>query len=248
MRTAIPVVMMLAVASMAWAQTDPPLIVRHAHYFVIVNDADGLPSIKVQSRAYYTYPDDLEVQVIDDQSRVIAERIVAMGGSMELTVPGPPVPLYLAMASPGMNGVIFDCDRPWGIVAAGSYGLGSSGKAPPLHLYVPPECEQLAIKAQATSPREGIRLVVTDSTGAEVLVIDGEADALVQEDVTVAPAERGKVWTLTLSDPQSCDARLDDIQLWVEGYVAPLLWPDAQWAATHGPMVWQRHKAVLDGQ
>jgi len=248
MRQVILMVLIVAAPGATWAQTDPPLVVRHGHYFVVVNEGDGTPTISAQSRAYYTYPDDLEVQVIDDHSRIVLERIVAMDGSMEQQIPDEPAPLYLVLAEPGMNGVIFGADRPWGVVAAGSYGLGSSGKAPVLYLYVPPECEQLNINARATSPREGIRLVVTDSQGGEVLVIDGEADALVEEQMAVPESERGKVWTFTLSDPQTAEARLDDIQLWVEGYVAPLLWPDAAWAGTHGPMIWQRHKAELDAE
>ncbi|MCD6361166.1 MAG: hypothetical protein J7M38_09895 [Armatimonadetes bacterium] len=248
MRRAIPLVLIAVVVGVACAETDPPLVVRHAHYFVIAGDADEAPTISAQSRSYYTYADDLKLRVTDDQSQVRLQRTVALGGSMEQRIPGDPAPLYLVMADPGMNGVIFDCDRPWGVVAAGGYGLGSNGKAPPLHLYVPPECEKFTVEVRANSPREGLRLVVSDPEGAEALVIDGEADELVREEIVVPAAGRGKVWTFTLSDPQTVEARLDDIQLWVGGYVAPLLWPDASWAEAYGPMIWQRQKAVLDAE
>lgn len=246
MRRATAVTLMALVLTAAWGQTAPPLVVRHGHFFVIVNDGAGLPTVTAQSRSFHTYSDDLKVQVIDDKSNVVLQRAVALGGQLQQQIPGAPAFLYLVLADPGMNGVVLDCDRPWGVVAAGSYGLGSSGKTPVLYLYVPPECERVTVKVQASSPREGLRLVVTDSSGAELLVIDGEADTPVQEQIAVPAAERGKVWALTLSDPQTCDARLDDIQLWVDGYLAPLLWPRAEWAAQHGPLVWQRHKAVLD--
>jgi len=241
-------VMLLVMATVALAQAPTDFMVRHTHYFVICNDADTAPTISVQSRGVYTYPDALKLRVIDDQSEVRMQRVVALGGSLEQQIPGPAAPLYLVIAEPGMNGVIFGCDRPWGIMASGSYGLGSSGKVPPLHLYVPPECESFTIKAQATSPGEGLRLVVQQPDGAEALVMDGEFDAAEEHKVEVPAPARGEVWALTLSDPQTADARLDDIQLWVDGYLAPLLWPSQEWAEVEGPKVWLRQKAVLDQQ
>ena len=49
-------------------------------------------------------------------------------------------------------------------------------------------------------------------------------------------------------NPQTVEASLDDMMLFLDGYLAPLLWQDRSWAEKHGPVIWQRHKAVLDEQ
>ena len=223
-------------------------MVRHEHYFVVVNQGDHTPTISARSKSYYRYAEGLSLQVIDDQAEVRLETMLPLGADMSEAIPGAAAPFYLVIADPGYNGITFDADRPWGVVAAGRWGLGSNSVVPQMYLYLPPECESFSITCDAPSPNEGGRVTVFTPDGEERLVMDGEFDEAVTEEIAVPAEQRGKVWSLTWAKPQTVEAGLDDIALFLDGYLAPLLWPDASWAEKHGPAIWQRHKMVLDEQ
>ncbi len=234
-----------------YAADQPTLVVRHEHYFVVVGaatEAEAPPTITARSKSYYRYIEGLSLQVIDDQAEVRLETVVPLGGEMSEAIPGPAAPFYLVIANPGYNGVIFDADRPWGVVAAGGRGLGTNGPVPQLYLYVPPECEAFKVTCDAPSPNEGGRVTILDPDGTEALVMDGEFDKAATEEIGVPAQQRGKVWSFTWAKPQTVKANLDDIAVSLDGYLAPLLWPNPSWAEKHGPTIWQRQKAVLDAK
>ena len=249
MRTTIPLtlVAMLA-AGMALAVDDATLVVRHEHYFVIVNAEDTAPTISVQSKAYYTYGDALEIVATNPEGKRLLRTLVPLTGNQTLQIPGEVAEMYLVVARPGMNGVIFDCDRPWGVAATDIWGLGSNNDVPPMYLYVPPECEELTLNISAPSPREGGRIRVLRPDGGEALVMDGEFDEPQEQTIAVTEDARGRVWSLLWDAPQTVPGSLDDINVTVSGYLAPLLWPKAEWAAEYGPEIWTRHKAAIDGE
>jgi len=226
------------------AADSPPLVVRHQHFFVVVNDAGGAPKLSVKSKGFFTYPHGLALQVIDDRSAVRFQTRLALGAELSRGIPGPSAPRYLVIADPEMNGVIFGVDRPWGIVASASHGMGSSGAVPQMFVYIPPECERFTVTAHAPSPREGGRVTVSRPDGAEALVLDGEFDTPLTKAVTVPADQRGKVWSLRWSKPQTAAAALDDIVVSLDGSLAPLLWKERAWAQKHGPAVWEAHRAA----
>lgn len=228
-------------------QRPPPLIVRHTHYFVVVNPGDTAPTVSVRSKPFFRYTNGLGLEVIDNQGTSRLEKALPVGAHVNVAVPGPVAPYYLVVAKPGMNGVTFAADRPWGIVA-GDRGVGSNGPVPRMHLYVPAECEAFSVTCHAPSPREGGRLTVLDPDGTEALTMDGELDAAETRDVPVPSEHRGKVWSLTWDKPRTAKANLDDIEVTVDGRLAPLLWPKRAWAVTHGPDLWRRHREALDSQ
>ena len=201
---------------------------------LLVNAAGTAPSVSLQSRTFFTYSDVVQYQVIDDRDAVRLEGVLPVHERLTKAVPGAAAPLYLIAANPGMNGVAFDADQPWGVVA-GNQGLGSNGPVPPLFLYVPPECEQFKLTCDSTSPNEGARVTVRRPDGAEAAVMDGEFDQPETRTVAVPPEGRGKVWTFTWGRPQSVKAALDDVVVTLDGALAPVLWPRADWAEKHGP-------------
>ncbi len=249
MRTATALVLtVILAAGTALAADGPPLVVRHEHYFLVINDDLGTPTIGVESRGYYTYGQALEVLVTDDQAATRLRAYIPLRDSRTMTIAGEPAPIYLVTARPGYNGVIFECDHPWGVAATGTWGLGSNGRVPQMYIYLPPECEEMNIKALATSPREAGRITVLRPDGSEALVMDGEFDTAEERAVAVPAEMRGQVWSITWAKPQSVPGSLDDINVTVSGYLAPLLWINPDWAQAHGPMVWARHKAVIDSE
>ncbi len=244
---ALTVTAVLAAAT-AFAADGPSLVVRHEHYFLIVNDDLTTPTISVESRGYYTYGQALEIMASDDQATTRLRAFIPLRDSRTAEIPGEPAPIYLVTARPGYNGVIFDCDHPWGVAATGRWGLGSNGRVPQMYIYIPLECEEMTISALATSPKEAGRITVLQPDGNEALVMDGEFDKAEEQAVAIPAAMRGQVWSITWAKPQSVPGSLDDINVTVSGYLAPLLWTNPEWAQTHGPTVWERHKAVLDAQ
>lgn len=220
------------------------LVVRHTHYFLVVNDSTDTPTVAVQSRGFFTYADGLTLEILDNTANARLETRLPVGAALTRAIPGPAAPYYLLVAKPGMNGVVLDVDRPWGIVAGGM-GVGSNGYVPRMFLYVPGGCEELVVTCHATSPNEGGRITVLDPDGRAALAMDGEFDAAQTETVSVPAPARGKVWSFTWDRPKTVKANLDDIVVTLDGQLAPLLWPSELWAADHGPAVWQRHKAAL---
>ena len=239
-----PVLALLATAALA--QT-PPLVVRHSHYFVVVNPGPTAPVLTLTSRAFYTYADTLAATVSDPDGAVRLDLQVLLGTSWRGAIPGPVAPLYLVTARPGMNGVIFGADRPWGVVANGA-GLGSNGPVPVLYLYVPPECAAFTVTCAAASLNEGARLTVCQPDGTAALVLDGEFDRPETREITGPAPARGQVWSLAWAAPQSVKAALDDVETTITGPLAPLLWPEREWAASHGPMVWARQREATARQ
>jgi len=228
-------------------RAQPPLIVRHTHYFVIVNSGDTAPTFSVQSKPFFRYTDGLGLEVIDNQTTPRLEKALPIGAQVKIAIPGPVAPYYLVIAKPGMNGAAFAADRPWGVVAGGR-GVGSNGPVPRMYLYVPTECGSFNVACHAPSPREGGRLTVLKPDGTEALTMDGEFDTAETRSIPVPSEHRGKVWSLAWGKPRTTEAGLDDIEVTIDGRLAPLLWPDRAWAAKHGPEMWRRHREALDSQ
>lgn len=229
------------------AQKTTELVVRHSHYFVVVNDTDSAPTVSARSKSFFRYPEGLALEVIDDQAVVRLQTMLPLGTEVSKQIPGPVAPFYLVVAKPGMNGVVFDADRPWGIVV-GNQGMGSNGAVPRMYLYVPQDCPRFTITCLANSPNEGGRVTVLKPDGADAVALDGEFDSSESREIRVLPEHRGKVWSFIWAKPRTVTASLDDLVVILTGNFAPLLWQKREWAVTCGPVMWQRHKAALAAQ
>jgi hypothetical protein len=90
--------------------------------------------------------------------------------------------------------------------------------------------------------------MIDDPTGAEVAVMDSTFDDREETAVEVPEAHRGAVWTLRWSAPQVAEGGLDDINTFVSGELAPVLWPTQEWAEAYGQGLWERHRAAVNAQ
>ncbi len=229
----------------AMAQDAPDLVLRNPHYFVIVGDAETAPTITMECRSFFARTSGMNVEVSDPDGEVRLKTSALVGQSLTKQVPGEPAELYLVSANQGSNAVIFDCDRPWAVYAGGRIGVGANGPVPEMFLYVPEETERFTLRISAVSPQEGGRVTLHRPDGSEALVMDGEFDAEEQQEVEVPEELRGQAWSLTWATPQTVDARLEDINVFVEGDLTPLLWIERGWAEEFGETIWQRHKVAL---
>jgi len=57
----------------------PTLIVRHTHYFVVVNPADMAPTVSVRSKPFFRYTDGLELEIIDHEATPRLEKALPIG-------------------------------------------------------------------------------------------------------------------------------------------------------------------------
>ncbi|MEA3400419.1 MAG: hypothetical protein U9R79_04165 [Armatimonadota bacterium] len=233
---------------MPWAvqaQEQPELVVRNPHYFVIVGDGERAPTVSVQVRSFFDKTQGLKLEVSDPAGSIRLNTTVMVGEQATRRIPGEPAELYLASANMDSNGIVFSCDRPWAVYAAGRTGLGSNGAVPEMYLYVPEETEAFTVRVSAVSPNEGGRVTLHHPDGSVALVMDGEFDTEEERQVEVPEALRGRAWSLTWAEPQTADASLQDINVYIEGPLTPLLWIEREWAEAHGEMLWERHRAAL---
>lgn len=245
MRAIMLTVAALLLAGACRAQERPELVLRNTHYFVVVGDGRTAPTIDLQARQYYANAGALSVLATDPAGETRLQFLVPMGERVSRPIAGPPAELYLVTTEMALNGVVFGADRPWAVYAGGTVGFGSNGAVPEMYLWVPPATERFALRVRANSPREGGRVVLHRPDGSEALIFDGELDAEERQEVEVPADCRGAVWSLTWADPRTAQARLDDVNVFVEGELTPLLWPEREWAAAHGEQLWQRHQAAL---
>ena len=230
-----------SMAPAADAQQVVSPVLRHTHYFVVLGE-DAAPTIHIDTHAFYNYPDDVTVQITDRTGKLRFEGRAPIGTAIETTIPGPPADSYLVVAEPGYNGITFRADHPWCVFAGGRWGLGTNRDVPRMYLWVPEECEQFKVVAHAPSPGESGRIEVIDPSGAVAAWMDSTFDEREETVIDVPPGRRGAVWSLTWSKPQVAEGGLDDIQTWIEGELAPVLFPLAEWAERYGQLLWERHR------
>ena len=138
--------------------------------------------------------------------------------------------LYLVYANPMINGVRFGVNRPYAILANAHHRLGLNKPRGRLYFYVPVTCEKFRVVSQCASPREGARVEVYDADGKKAGEVDGELDEATPIDVTVVPAQRGRVWSVAFKRPQTKGCGLDDLNVHFEGELPGLVTPRAEWA------------------
>ena len=204
-------------------------IYRHGHYFLIWGSGRSSPRIKLRCVGFYIYPAALEYQVIDSRSHVLVSDQIARGTSTELK--GLPLSrLYLVYANPGLNGVDFGVDRPYGIVADTTRPLGLNKPQGRLFFYVPTGCNRFRVVVQSNSPREGGRVEVCSPDGQRVGEADGELDEPTPIKVQAPESCQGRVWSLRLMKPTAKGLHLDDLNVHLEGELPHLVAPKAEWA------------------
>jgi len=117
---------------------------RHEHFFLVWNDAKEPPTFTLGSKQFGKYPDTLSYQVIDADSRMLAEGEVPLNSRQKITGLSPS-PKYLVAADPGYNGVTIETAQPYGIVGSRQHPLGLNRPMGCLFLYVPAGCDRFGI-------------------------------------------------------------------------------------------------------
>jgi len=211
---------------------------RHNHFFLVWNESGTSPRVSLQGVKYGKYTDGLQYRMVNADSRVLKKGEVGAGERVEVS-DLPPSARYLVAADPGYNGVVFAVDRPYGIVARQSYPLGLNHPSGCLYFYVPPACRSFRVGVQCASPKEGARIVVRRPDGSQAAEFDGELDEVILREVTVPEECPGSVWALEFLEPTAPGTYVDDVNVFLEGELPPLVAPRKDWAARIGKEVWR---------
>lgn len=236
-----------ALGAAGYAQEVTSPVLRHIHYFVVL-PGNHAPTIRVDTRPFYTYGEGVTIEIDDRAGNVLFEGMAPLGQSLERTVATGGSDALLVVADPGYNGIVFSADAPWCVYVGGMWGLGTNRAVPPMSLWVPPDCMRFTVRAHAPSPGESGRVMVSDPSGTEVAVLDGELDEPEEIEVEVPAEQRGAIWTLSWGAPQTAGGSLDDLNTFVSGELTPVLWPTAEWAEEFGQMLWERHRAAVEDE
>ncbi|NOZ21610.1 MAG: hypothetical protein GXP25_11060 [Planctomycetes bacterium] len=209
---------------------------RHEHFFLVWNDQKKSPTFTLITKRFGKYHDGLSYQVIDAESNVLAEGQIPYNSKRNIA-PLPFSPKYLIAADPGYNGMTMQTDRPYGIVGSKQHPLGLNHPTGRLFLYVPAGCTEFTIVAKSASPREGAWVKVLRPDGQLAGEAEGELDGDTPIKITVPDDCRGKVWAVEFDKPKTPNVGLDDLNLFVEGKLAPLFIPKKEWAERYGKTV-----------
>lgn len=220
------------------------LLFRHLHFFVLIADLPQAPTLHLQTKQYYTYSDPVRLNLFNAQGDRLVQTAFPVGTTLDRALPAGGTAqtptLYLAQVDPGMNGAILTSDCPWAVLGSANHMMGVNGPGPQLYFYVPPDCAQFTLGAQSVSPNEGARLTVLDPDGKPAGVLDGELDREETLKMTVPPAARDRLWSLTWAKSETSKAALDDLNFWLDGDLTPLLFPQRDWAEKYGKLLWER--------
>ena len=214
---------------------------RHGHMFLVWNEAGGAPKITLSSLLFAKYTDGLEYKMIGADSKVLTSGEMDAGGKVEINNL-PESPRYLVLAEPGMNGVLLDADRPWGLVVGPTHPIGPNVPSGRLYFYVPPGCKAFALTACCNSPKEGAKIVLHRPDGSAAGELEGELNEETTLKVAVPAGGADAVWAIEFLPPTTPGTFLDDVVLYMEGEMPMLLCPKADWALKMGKEAWRIDK------
>ncbi|MGD9494711.1 MAG: hypothetical protein AB7Y46_00245 [Armatimonadota bacterium] len=208
-------------------------ILRHDNFLAFEAAVGETVEIAVESipKASFVYADDLLVEVIDSTSERRLRRMVRLGEAERIRYAVQTAGLHAVRISAGWNTCSARIvDRPWALVAWEDVPLSICGSMAPLHFRVPDGVERFRVTVLADVTGEGAALRIWGPDGALVLEQIDDFDQQRRLDIQVPEGSDGKVWSLTVTDPQREGLVLDDVTLYLSGRVPPLLCVDPAWA------------------
>ena len=221
------------VLALTWAATpltaadDTPLLRKRVGVIFDVAGA-GPSAIHLASRPIGTYTTPLTYSIVDRESRLLSRGIVALGSQRDIDLPAKLRGLAFADLDSWLNGYRVRVSPPYAFLASRARNLRVNGFAGELYLYVPQECKWLAVRVICESPGEGAHVELRNSSGAVAASARGEIPQWERMRVTPAKDQRARVWAIRIGKHKGL--QLDDVDLFVEGDLMPIVALKAPWA------------------
>ena len=216
----------------ACASEDGPLLRRRV--FAVLNTrAVETPSISLVSRPMHTYSTPLSYHIIDEASRLLNRGILGLGAKRDVRLVGRVTPFCLIQIDSGLNGYLLRTNMPYCLLATRERKLRVNGFARKLYFYVAPACRRFEIRAICESPREGAQLRVMDPRGTVRASAAGEIPKWERLKVKPPVELRGQAWALDIGKHEGLV--LDDVDLYLQGEIAPLVAVKPEWVTDMAP-------------
>ena len=236
MRAAHGVVLALLAASAVTAGEQWPQL-RHTSYAVVLAPEGSSIRLGLQSIQKGTYPDWLQYAIIDGNGDEVMWDQLRPGsqGEVEYRVQTPG--LHVIELVTGWNvATLAVPDHPSALVVSERLPLQTVGEVPRLHFYVPAGVTEFSITVSASVTGEGARLTVSDSDGNEAGVLDGDMDKPEKLTIPVAPGLGAKVWSFSITRPETPNVYVDDVLLHFSENIPPYVAESAEAAVTFARM------------
>jgi len=223
---------------------------RRLNYIALEPAADAAHEITVACKSHGSqYQDIVRCRLIETDGDVKFEGRANPGSRSRVSVPkGRGHRLALEINS-GWNAAIADIpsDLPWACSARVGQPMRTVGEWGPLYFFVPTGTRKVALWIDADVTREAAHLVVRDPDGRVVLDREDDFDARTKIELSVAPPQAGKPWSVSLVGCSRRGWHTDDVAFELGDNVPGLLAPRAEWSVKFGEK-WRKPDSARAGR
>jgi hypothetical protein len=208
---------------------------RYGSYLVCHAKAGERIALRVRSltKAQFTYKDAPRIRVIDPDSRPVATMSMQLGETLESSVTAEKTGLHAVCIQSGSNLVEAEIiDRPWALVARHEAPLNISGMSDAWYFAPPADCPTATVFVHAPVKGEAAIVEIRNPAGELAVREESDFDQATALETENAKPESWGAWRLDIRDPAREDFALDDVKVWLDPGLQPLLCPRAEWLAT----------------
>jgi hypothetical protein len=207
-------------------------VLRHDDYLAFMGQQGETVTFDLKSIARPPFHTDLQLLVLDSQSRQVCDQVVPVGGAAKLDFPVQTEGLHvLAVQSDWCMATARRVGGPFALVAWEQTPLNICGSFAKHYFFVPKGLSKFEIGLGADVTGEGTRLGLTAPDGTVIVDLEDDFDTVRRVKVDVPKGMDGQVWAITLDKPQDPKLVLDDVLLWLGRGLPPYLCEQPEWLA-----------------
>jgi hypothetical protein len=222
----------LIIASGFWsgrAEGDASPLLRHKAYVILAEPRPiQLTSIRCGGKAG-PYTDVMSYRIVNGRNEMLAEDDLALESHITWQPEGDCHPLMVAL-EPHQNYATIECAAPFGLVAGRAAPLHIVRKSGRLYFALSHNAKSGRLVIAASAPREGAHVVVREGEGKTCAEADGDFDRATDVPFNIPATQAGRVWSVEVSEPKIAGLVLDDVTIWLEGDLTPVLTMREEWA------------------
>jgi hypothetical protein len=229
MRLFIPLALLAAALPLQAEDT----ILRHDNYLAFTGQKGEAVGFDARSIPRAPYHEDLQLLVLDSESREVHDQVVPVGTEAKVSVPLETEGLHVLAVSSGQPlAVVRRNNGPFALVAWEQTPLNICGSFAKHYFFVPKGLNKFEIGVTADVTGEAARLGIWSPDGQAAVDLEDDFDKLQRIKVDVPEGTDGQAWALTLTKPQDPQFILDDVLLWLGRGLPPYLCEQPEWLAT----------------
>ncbi|MEN6641168.1 MAG: hypothetical protein ABFE08_01845 [Armatimonadia bacterium] len=215
-----------------WAQEAPQTILRHDNYLVFVGNAGETVKIAATSIPRGAYQDDLQVKIIDRDSRVVLEQSVPVGTSAEIAYQVKTPGLHVVGTVTGQSlATVRVVGKPFGLVAWEKTTLWICGGMAPQYFMVPAKSKKVEVYVTSDVTTEGATVKIVQPDGKVALEKTDDFDTRTKLEAPVPTGMDAQAWSLVVEKPNAPGLIFDDVEVYLGRNLPPYLCEKPEWLA-----------------